>query len=335
MKTLKKVLLILGILILLIVIVGFCLPSKVHVERSIIIKAPVNMAYEQVNTLKNWENWSPWHKIDPKMGLTYAGPASGKGASYSWTSTNGSVGNGTLTITDNMPDSFVNTDMDFKEHGKGTAGFTFLKTPDGTKVTWAMNSDMGMNPIAHYFGMMMDKMIGSEFEKGLNNMKDIVEKMPQTNMNDIKVEELTTTPMNALTINVKCTAAEISKKYGETYGRLMDYVKKSGLNMAGSAFAIYNSFSPANVDMDPGIPTDKLGKSEGEIKAVEMKAQKAIKVKYTGPYPKLKSVYAVLDQYVKDHNMQMNGPTWEVYINDPMTEKDSTKLITEVYYPVK
>ena len=32
------------------------------------------MVYDQVNTLKNWENWSPWHKIDKGMKLTYSGP---------------------------------------------------------------------------------------------------------------------------------------------------------------------------------------------------------------------------------------------------------------------
>ena len=334
MKILKRVLLILGIVILLIVVIGFCLPAKVHVERSMVMKAPANVIYDQVNILKNRENWSPWNKIDPNMGLTYAGPASGKGASYSWTSTNKKVGDGTLTIVDNMPDSVVDAEMDFKGHGGGTASFTFTKTADGTKVTWGMNSDMGMNPIARYFGAMMDKMIGPDFEKGLNTMKEIVEKMPQTG-GDIKVEELTTTPMNTLTLNVKCTAAEISHKYDETLAKIMDYAKKSGLTPAGSPFAVFNKFSPADVDMDPGIPTDKLGKSEGDIKAVEMKAQKAIKVKYTGPYPQLKNAYAALDQYVKDHNMQKNGSSWEVYINTPMTEKDSTKLVTEVYYPVK
>jgi len=293
------------------------------------------MAFDQVNTLKNWEGWSPWHHIDPNMVLTYSGPASGVGARYDWQSNDKNVGNGSLTVTGSMPDSIVNTEMDFKEHGKGTADFTFTKTPDGTKVTWGMNSDMGMNPIAHYFGMMMDKMVGSEFEKGLNNMKEIVEKMPPTSGGDYKVEETKTTDMHTVLKKVTCSMADISKKYGEVFGQLSDYMKKNGLNAAGSPFGIYYKFTKDTVDMAPGIPTDKLGKDDGDIKAMDMKAQNAIKVRYVGPYSKIKGVYDALGSYIKEHNKQVTGASWEVYISDPMTEKDSTKLITEVYFPVK
>ena len=334
MKALKRILLVLGILVLLIVIIGFFLPSKVHVERSVVIKAPANMAFDQVNTLKNWEGWSPWHKLDPNMVLTYSGPASGVGAKYAWTSNDKNVGNGNMTITASMPDSFVGTAMDFMEHGKGTADFTFTKTPDGTKVTWGMNSDMGMNPIAHYFGMMMDKMVGSEFEKGLNNMKEIVEKMPAAS-SDIKVEETTSTDMHTLTKRVTCTLADLSKKYDEVDKDLKESMKKNGLNEAGPSFGIYYSFSPEKVDMAPGIQTDKLGKDDGDIKAMDMKAQNVLKVRYVGPYTKMKRVYDALDAYVKEHNKQVTGAPWEVYVTNTWGEKDSSKLITEVYFPVQ
>jgi len=335
MKALKKILLVLGILVLLIIVIGFCLPSKVRVERSVVIKAPANMAFDQVNTLKNWEGWSPWHHIDPKMQLTYSGPASGSGASYTWKSDNKKVGNGILTITASNPDSLVKTDMDFMDHGKGSADFTFTKVPEGTKVTWGMNSDMGMNPIARYFGAMMDKMVGSDFEKGLNNMKEVVEKMPPTSSNDIKVEETVTADMHTLTKRITCATTEISKKYGEVFGEIEASMKKNGLNQAGPPFGIYYSYSPEKVDMAPGIPTDKPGKDDGDILGIEMKAQNAVRVRYVGPYSKMMRVYDALGNYIKEHNKQVTGSPWEVYINNPMTEKDSAKLITEVYFPVK
>src|ERR1017187_868247 len=142
MKTLKKILLVLGILIILVLVVGIFLPSKAHVERSIVIKAPVGNAFAQVNTLKNWVNWSPWHKMDPDMAITYFGPESGKDAKYSWTSDKKMVGNGKLVIAESEPDSLVTTVMIF-DRGKGTASFWFSKTPEGTKVTWEMESDLG------------------------------------------------------------------------------------------------------------------------------------------------------------------------------------------------
>ncbi|HSI89708.1 MAG TPA: hypothetical protein VK927_01265, partial [Adhaeribacter sp.] len=105
MKILKKLGLgFLGLATLLIV-VSFFLPGKVHVERSLIIKAGAEPVYQQVNTLKNWEKWSPWHEMDPNMQLSYQGPEAGEGAGYSWVSQE--VGNGSLTIAASQPATYI------------------------------------------------------------------------------------------------------------------------------------------------------------------------------------------------------------------------------------
>ena len=38
-----------------------------------------------------------------------------------------------------------------------------------------MDTDMGKNPIGKFFGLMMDKMVGPDFERGLNNLKSLCE----------------------------------------------------------------------------------------------------------------------------------------------------------------
>jgi hypothetical protein len=45
----------------------------------------------------------------------------------------------------------------------------------GTRVTWGFDSDLGFNPIARYFGMMADDVIGPDYEKGLARLKAIAE----------------------------------------------------------------------------------------------------------------------------------------------------------------
>ena len=80
MKIVKNIGLGLLILIILLVVVAYLLPRHVKVERTAIIKAPAEIIFGQVNVLKNWEQLSPWHKIDPKMKLVYNEIPSGKGA---------------------------------------------------------------------------------------------------------------------------------------------------------------------------------------------------------------------------------------------------------------
>jgi len=174
MKILKKIGLGLLALIVLLVIISFFLPSKTHLERSIVINAPADSIFAQVNTMQNWPNWSPWAKIDPAMKTTYFGPASGEGAGYSWDSKK--VGKGTLTVTKSVTNELLETKMDFGDRGFANAFFKLSPAEGGTKVVWGFDSETGMNPIAKYFGLLMDKFLGPDYEKGLANIKAVVEK---------------------------------------------------------------------------------------------------------------------------------------------------------------
>lgn len=174
MKILKTIGIVLLCIIILAVVVAYLLPRHVHVERSATIPASPEVVFNQVNNLKNWEEWSPWHDIDQDMEIVYSGPEMGAGASYSWFSSNPEAGQGKLTIVESLPYSLITTELDFAEQGTATAQYTFVPTADGTLMTWSMESDMGNNPIGRYFGLFMDNMLGRDFEKGMENIKEIV-----------------------------------------------------------------------------------------------------------------------------------------------------------------
>jgi carbon monoxide dehydrogenase subunit G len=175
MKTLKNIALVVLLLVVLLVLVSFMLPSQVHVERALTINAPPEKVFEQINTLKNWEKWSPWHKLDPNMKLEYEGAPAGVGAKYTWESQQRNVGSGSLAITQSTTNYLIQTAMDFGGQGQAKGTFKLEKEQAATKVTWSMDSDLGKSPIAKFFGLLMDKMVGPDFEKGLNNLKSVSE----------------------------------------------------------------------------------------------------------------------------------------------------------------
>jgi effector-binding domain-containing protein len=61
---------------------------------------------------------------------------------------------------------------------------------------------------------------------------------------------------------------------------------------------------------------------------------KALKVSYFGDYSKVQPAYDDLMQYVTEKDLIISGTPWEVYITDPMVEKDTSKWQTDVYMPV-
>ena len=152
------------------------MPSLMQVERGIQINAPVDSVFKYVNTLKLWEQWSPWHKMDGDMKIDYSATTSGTGAYYTWKSNNKNVGNGKLTIIESTTNQLVKTTMDFGDDGTGTAIFKFESAGGSTRITWNMESEMGKNPFMKLMGPMMESMIGQSFDEGLKSLKQLCEK---------------------------------------------------------------------------------------------------------------------------------------------------------------
>lgn len=176
MKILKALGIIAIVLVVLFFGVAMFLPASVHVERSLVIPASRKVVFNQVNDLRNWKHWSPWYQMDPDMQVTYRGFLRGEGASYSWKSDK--VGNGTLTITESHPYQYIATQLDFVKKGQATGFYRFEQVADGTRLTWGFETDVSNNPIEKYVGLMIDRMVGDDFEKGLQNLKTHVQSIP-------------------------------------------------------------------------------------------------------------------------------------------------------------
>ena len=67
---------------LVVIGVGFALPSEYKVERSVVIEAPPDRIYPFVATPRRWVQWSIWTRRDPAMTIEYFGPESGTGAGW-------------------------------------------------------------------------------------------------------------------------------------------------------------------------------------------------------------------------------------------------------------
>ena len=175
MRFIKRLLTILAIVLVVLVAVSYLLPRQVQVARSIEIDAPASEVFAKVNGLKAGADWSPWLSRDPEVKLMYSGPDTGVGSKLEWTSEHPQVGNGKQEIVDSIENEKVVTALDFGSQGTASATFDLVEANGKTTITWDLDTDMGMNPIGRYMGLMMDKWVGGDYEKGLANLKALVE----------------------------------------------------------------------------------------------------------------------------------------------------------------
>jgi uncharacterized protein YndB with AHSA1/START domain len=163
------------ILVLLVVFVA-TRPTEFRVTRSTRVMAPPARVFARVNDFHQWEAWNPWGKMDPHMKQTYEGPPGGVGSVYSWVG-NSQVGEGRMTVVESRPDELIQIKLEFFKPFAATnrAEFTFESEGAATTVTWSMSGERNFITKAIGLFMNMDKMIGGQFEKGLADMKAVVE----------------------------------------------------------------------------------------------------------------------------------------------------------------
>jgi hypothetical protein len=177
MKIVMRIFLAIGLAVGGLLIYATTRPNSFRVERSIDIKASPAKIFPYVNDMRKGLEWSPWEKTDPQMKRTYTGSTAGKGAGYAWDG-NTEAGKGKMTIIESVENQKVVVALHFDEPMVGDNVVDYSLTPKGesTNVKWSMSGPMPFISKVVCIFMDMDKMIGGQFEKGLQSLKSVVEK---------------------------------------------------------------------------------------------------------------------------------------------------------------
>jgi Polyketide cyclase / dehydrase and lipid transport len=178
MKTLKK--LILGVLILigLALIAAWFTEKNYSVEREIVINKPKQQVFDYVKYLKNQNNYSKWATLDKNMKTSFKGTDGTVGFVSAWDSENSELGTGEQEITKISDGDRIDYELRFIKpfEGISPAYMSTESVSDSvTKIKWGMSGTMAYpTNIAMWFMDM--KMIGDDFDTGLTSLKGILEK---------------------------------------------------------------------------------------------------------------------------------------------------------------
>jgi hypothetical protein len=163
--------------ILLVLVIAAAKPNRFRVERSIGIAAPAVKIFPLLDDLRQQRLWSPYEQKDPGMKRTYSGAERGAGAIYEWDGDK-NIGAGRQEIVSAAANERIEGKIDFFRPMKANNRFELLLRPaaNGTNVTWAIFGPMPFSSRIFSVFMDFDKMIGSDFEKGLIELKQVAER---------------------------------------------------------------------------------------------------------------------------------------------------------------
>jgi hypothetical protein len=147
------------------------------IEKSIEIRKSSNLVFDYLRITKNQDNFSVWNMTDTGMNKKYTGTDGTVGFIYAWDSTNKNVGAGEQEITGISEGKSIDYEIRFFRpmQNSGKSIFEVISTGEDTStVVWIFDapSKFPMSLFAPVFKIML----GKDLEKGLKNLKEILEK---------------------------------------------------------------------------------------------------------------------------------------------------------------
>jgi hypothetical protein len=162
--------------IAVVLLIAWTRPNRFSVSRSLTIRVPAEVVYPLIDDLHRFNVWNPFLKKDPATRIIYSGPCNGSGAAHDWDG-NRNVGKGRVEIVETTPHALVVMRLDMIKPMVASNRVEFKLEPVGatTKVTWTMSGNQPFLPRVLSVLIDCDKMVGSEFDKGLADLKALAE----------------------------------------------------------------------------------------------------------------------------------------------------------------
>jgi len=161
-----------------VVIAASMRPTDISYQRTIMTSASADTAFAIFSDLARWDEWSPYNKKDPDLKKEISVPSTGLGARYAWDG-NKDIGAGRMTITAIDPGRSLDMRLEFDRPFKCNNHVEWRVDDEGEqrRITWSMDgkSDALLPRIVGLF-MDMDKMVGGDWEVGLETLKGIAER---------------------------------------------------------------------------------------------------------------------------------------------------------------
>lgn len=347
MRILKTLLIIVLAVVVIVVLLGLIGADTYRVERSTVIAASPEEVYPYVSHLSSQQEWSPWLEADKNATNSLEGTDGTVGAIWKWEGD--TVGKGMQEIVALVPNSKVDTKLTFATPYGSTANssFSLEPTPEGTNVTWAMEGNNGfMGKLMSKF-VNMDDMIAPMFEQGLTKMKGMVEKeaaetkaaLAAKTFNGYVIETI----QYPATVfvgqrNKKVKWSEFEKFYGSTFAAVGGAIGAMQLKMTGYPSGILFAWdeqghsadvmAAISVKADPSLTVPGM-----EVLAIP--ACKMLMTPYYGAYDQTENAHEAMDAMIRANNLEQYGKVIEEYVTDPMSEPDTTKWLTNIYYMVR
>lgn len=308
------------------------------VERSKVINSPRAVVYSYINDFRNYEDFESWAVEDPAMKMTFPQKTSGNGASFFWEGTEGKGSAITLKTKDGE-----SIEQKLKQEGtEAVINWTLKDTLNGkTKVTWKGKGTMSfMFKIYAALHGGSDRVIGTIYEKSLANIDKNLDYETKTYAIKVNgVVKKTETPYIKQTFTSEIQ--KINKNARIVIPKLLHFSETNNLSANGKPFIIYHTYDTASglAKISICLPINKeISISSGsDILSGKLNSFDAVKTTLTGDYSHTNEAIAKTTAFINNEKIipELSWSHLEILTISKLDVKSPSKLMTEIYFPIK
>ena len=312
-------------------------PSVIKVERSLSINASADAIKLQITDYNAFSRWSPWADKDTAMKIIVEGEAGQVGHKYAWEG-NKDVGKGTMELVSITADT-VAEKLYFSGKDVSDIFFVFKNNGAATNVTWVMNMNIGFfgRGAMLFFQGKTDKMIGTDYEVGLKKLKTVMEAMPTEPVanlfHGIEINEVIWTERNYFGKKATVSFDQLNKFLEDNFLKILNDAINQKLEHTGPPSGIFYTYDEQKKQTKCvaviSVPNGQelKGWEKFNIPASEF----ALFVACKGNETEIKNAHQVIGEYMTEKGFTYSLVI-EEYLVGPMSEPDSTKWLTNIYY---
>ncbi|GAB4133037.1 MAG: hypothetical protein Kow001_25260 [Acidobacteriota bacterium] len=336
MKLVKFALIAVTALLILVVAAALVLPRSITVERSATIQAPPSAVFPQIRYFERRQGWSPWRALDPTMREQIIGPDGITGAVHRWEG-NEAVGSGEEEIVGVDENRRVDTVLRLRGPFTVEAESWLVLEPQGkvTRTTWGYHGDIPLflNVLAPFVDF--DQAIGSDFERGLRRLKELVEaEEARRTFRGYRVREVSRPEQVYLTIRKRLPIAQVGGFLAASFAGLAEMAQGESEGLPTGLFFEWNE-TEQTADVAAAYPVAASFSASRPDALVTVPAGNALVVDYSGSPEGSAEAHQALDDYMQAFGLSRVPPVVEEYLRLPEPGADPAETqIRIVYYVV-
>jgi hypothetical protein len=279
--------------------------------------------------------WDPWLATEPEADYTLESKSGYVGSKYTW---NGKkIKTGAMVVDSVVFGKYIASFITFGDDPEPSlVEWNLEKTGTGTLIKWSFTAE-GAWPVERLMLNLMKGGMAKSFTDGLDNYGKYLAANPPVLSSLGEIEYGTVGPMVAMVKGATARMDELATLMGELYGNIWAVIQEQGLEVVGPPFTHYLSFDHETgvSEILAGIPVSGKAKEAGEVMVKKYKEIDVIQAVHTGPYYDLPVSYQKLMDYIAENQIETKWESIDIYINDPMSQPDITRLKTLIAFPLK